>query len=369
MKTFEGLNVSSKFAICGLPIRLDSYKTCNMGCRYCFANARKIMEFKKELMIANVGSIERRLTKLKSTSPKTFLDKMIASGITWHCGGMSDPLQEVETELEITKKIVDITNPHNISILFSTKSDSSYNVNIKPDLHSFQLSVSNIYDRKDIEPNVPNISKRLEFFKYLKKNGFKVGIRIQPFIPNVTSLDIVKMFEGADHFTIEGLKIVPQNLEQKNFVYTDLGLDKSLFTQKGLLTLKPQYRLNLYQPFIEYFQKKEISYSISDNDLRVLSNNKCCCGDKLVANSTSFNTTAMIMKYGSEYDLSDIGIELDKYDCRDCVVNGLFTSNRTNGCKTVQDFFNKRINEKTSPFSPLFQYNRICTDSKRDTNG
>ena len=66
MKTFEGLNISSKFAICGLPIRLDSYKTCSFGCRYCFSNNRKIMEFKKELQVANIQSIERRLDRLAS---------------------------------------------------------------------------------------------------------------------------------------------------------------------------------------------------------------------------------------------------------------------------------------------------------------
>lgn len=364
MNTFEGLNVSSKFAICGLPIRLDSYKTCDMGCKYCFANARKIMEFRKELMIANVGSIERRLNRLKKSEPKSFLDKMITSGVTWHCGGMSDPFQKVENELKITQKIVEITNLNNISILFSTKSDTSYDVNIRPDLHSFQLSVSNIDNRIDIEPNVPNIENRLSFFRYLKKEGFKVGIRLQPFIPNVTNIEIVKMFEGADHFTIEGLKIVPQNKEQKEFVYNDLNIEKSLFTQKGLLTLKPQYRIQQYKPFIEYFESNGISYSISDNDLRMLSNNKCCCGDKLISKSTDFNTTAMIMKYGVNYSLSDIENELKPYNINDCAVNNLFTSNRTNGCRTVIDFYNKRINEKTSPFSPKFQY-KIQTDQNQ----
>jgi hypothetical protein len=31
MKTFDALDVSSKFAICGLPIRVDTYKTCSFG--------------------------------------------------------------------------------------------------------------------------------------------------------------------------------------------------------------------------------------------------------------------------------------------------------------------------------------------------
>lgn len=48
IKKFNPLNVSSKFAICGLPIRIDSYKTCSFGCKYCFAENRKIMEYEKK---------------------------------------------------------------------------------------------------------------------------------------------------------------------------------------------------------------------------------------------------------------------------------------------------------------------------------
>ena len=46
-KKFTPLNVSSKFAICGLPLRVDTYKTCSFNCKYCFSNNRKIMEFEK----------------------------------------------------------------------------------------------------------------------------------------------------------------------------------------------------------------------------------------------------------------------------------------------------------------------------------
>ena len=33
-KKFTPLNVSSKFAICGLPLRVDTYKTCSFNCKY-----------------------------------------------------------------------------------------------------------------------------------------------------------------------------------------------------------------------------------------------------------------------------------------------------------------------------------------------
>lgn len=171
---FDGLAVSSKFAICGLPIRLDSYRTCSFGCRYCFANGRKIMEFDKEqVCICNTNSVRKRLERIAHGDYKSnnFLDTLISKSITWHCGGMSDPFQPVEEQLGITSELIDITKEYGIHILFSTKSDSVYNANINPEYHTFQLSVSNVSNRKDIEPNVPDIEKRLAFFHALIGGG------------------------------------------------------------------------------------------------------------------------------------------------------------------------------------------------------
>lgn len=40
----------------------------------------------------------------------------------------------------------------------------------------------------------------------------------------------------------------------------------------------------------------------------------------------------------------------------ECKCNHLFTSNRQGDCKTVKEFYEKRFDRKTSPFSPKFQY-------------
>ena len=356
---FNPLAVSSKFAICGMPIRVDTYKTCSFGCRYCFANCRKIMEFEKKLQVGDVGSVERRLKKVlddRNIKEDNFLDNLIAQGYTWHAGGMSDPFQKAEEELGITRKLIDVTSRYGISILFSTKSDTVYGANINPELHTFQLSVTNVDDRTDLEPNVPSIKSRYKFYRWLKDNGFKVGIRIQPFMPNVTTLDVVDMFHDADQFTIEGIKIVPQNKEHKEFILQTLGLNASDFTQMGLLNLKPEIRLELYKPFIERLEEYNAPYSISDNDLHYLGNNYCCCGDRLVKKSSPFNNTAMIFTYGCNYNKAQLNDVLQECGLGCCKCNQLFTSNRQEGCITVQDFFNKRFNRKSSPFSPDFQY-------------
>lgn len=359
LKTFNPLNVSSKFAICGLPIRVDTYKNCSFGCKYCFSNSRVICEFDKALQIANLKTVERKLDKIfnkKQFDEKNFIDALIANRITWHVGGMSDPFQPIEQRYHITKQLIDICNEYGITMLFSTKSDTVYGADIRPELHTFQLSVTNTKDNKMLEPNVPSIESRYKFYRFLKDNGFRVGIRIQPFVPNITTLDIVEMFHDADQFTLEGLKLVPQNKEHKEFLIEQLGLDKSQFKQMGLLNLKPEIRLDMYKPFIEYFQQHDIPYSIADNDLHYLGTNSCCCGDRLVAKSTTFNNTAMLMKYGMNYTKEQVDEEICNSGCRDCKCNQLFTSNRQEGCTTVQEFYDKRFERKTSPFSPKFLY-------------
>lgn len=357
MRQFEALNVSSKFAICGLPIRVDTYKNCTFGCTYCFSNNRKICEFEKQFQVANLASVGKRLDRIFNRhqyDSSNFLDTLISQGITWHCGGMSDPFQPIEKKYGITRKLVDICNQYGVSILFSTKSDNLYGANIRPDLHTFQFSVSNVDNRTDIERNVPDIEKRYQLFRELKSDGFRVGIRIQPFIPNISTLEIVKMFSDADNFTLEGIKLVPQNREHKELVLQTIGMDQSAFTQMGLLNLKPEIRMEMYRPFIEYLTEHNIPFSLADNDMHHIGTNLCCCGDRLVTKSTTFNSTAMCKLYGKCYSKEQLDEEVFESGVRDCKCSHLFTSNRQEGCTSVQDFYDKRFYRKSSPFSPDF---------------
>lgn len=357
LKKFTPISVSSKFAICGVPLRVDTYKTCSFGCKYCFSNCRVIMEFEKNLQVANLQWLENKMDKIhnkKIYNPESFLDVLLKDEITWHCGGMSDPFQPIEKKLHITKDMIDITNKYNTSILFSTKSDTVYDANINPDLHTFQMSITNVENRKDIEPNVPDINKRIKFYKDLKSDGFKVGVRIQPFIPNVTTLDIVDIFKDADYFTLEGIKIVPQNKEHKEELLKILNIDRNDFTQMGLLNLKPEIRLKMYKEFIDKLTNMNIPFSIADNDLHYISSGNCCCGDPLIKKSTNFNNTYLLKQKGLCYTIDDVKSNLG--ECANCKCSQLFTSNRTEGCKTVEEFYDKRFDRSTSPFSPKFQY-------------
>lgn len=355
MRKFNPVSVSSKYGICGLPIRVDSYRKCTFHCQYCFSNYR-VVAGSDDFAVGNVNSVKNILKRIfdkNEVREGNFLDTLIKDRITWHFGGMSDPFQHIEEEIGITKEIVDVTNKYDIDILFSTKSNTVYDVDVRPDLHTFQLSVTNLHDN-DIEPNVPSIESRIKFFKQLKNKGFKVGIRVQPFIPGITEAEIVDVFREADYFTIEGLKLVPQNMEHRELMYETTGIPKESFKQMGLLNLKPETRIEAYKDIIERLEKYGIPYSIADNDMHDISSGKCCCGDPLVKKSTNFNNTALIQKYGVDYDLEDVLEETGKYGS--CIAKQLFTSNRQEGCETVDEFYKQRINRSTSPMSPKFLY-------------
>ena len=360
MKQFNCLSTSSKIAICGLPLRADSYKTCTFGCTYCFSNNRVIRKLaEEELQIANVKQLKTKLDKVfnKGQYDETnLIDVMLLDDLTIHYGALSDPFCHHEQEYQVTRQIVEILNEYNKSILFSTKTDNIYDVPLNPNLHTLQLSFSNNLADNYIEPGVASFESRVRFFNEMKDKGFRVGIRIQPFIPGITTPEILDYFKDADYLSLEGLKLVPQNVELNKCLLEMYNLERDSFTQKGLLNLKPEIRENAYVEFIAKLKEYNIPFSIADNDMRSTTCGKCCCGDPLIRKSTDFNTTAMIYNKGEDYTKDDVLKELDKY--KDCSVKGLFTSNRQKDVTTVEDLINVNFDKKTNPLSPKFQYKK-----------
>lgn len=356
MRTFTMLTASSKLAICGLPLRVDSYRSCSFGCAYCFANGRTIMPTSDTLQLGNLEGLRKRVERVEAIGPRegSLVETLMARGIDWHCGGMSDPFQPCEDEHHITRGLCDLTREHGIHVLFSTKTDDLRGCidHLAPELHTFQLSVTNVDDRRDLEPNVPSFESRRRLYDTLKSHGFRVGIRIQPFVPFVSDERIVEAFCDADHFTIEGLKLVPQNRGQVERVLGVTGLKSSDFTQIGLLNLRPEIRKRIYAPLIASLEYHAIPYSIADNDMHDVSMSRCCCGDALVHRSSGFDSTAMCFEHGPNYTLDDVMCALG--GVADCKARQLFTSNRVGTCVTVADFYRAHFYDEHSPFSPRF---------------
>lgn len=379
VEKFDPIEISSKLPICGLPLKIDTYNKCTFGCNYCFSkmkyNPDKINDekYKKKLKIGNINFVKNRLHRIfqkNEFNEYDFKDMFIKNGITWHCGGLSDPFSDYEEKYHITKELINISKNYHIHILFSTKTDNLRDCNLNPELHTFQLSITNVNESCNFESNVPNIKSRIRFFHELKEKGFKVGIRIQPFIPNISNSKIVDCFKDADYFTIEGLKIPVTPFECKKYLLDYFSLNEGMFFNAGLLNLNSGYKLKLYEDAISKLEKYNIPYSIADNELHYLSSGFCCCGDPLINKSTSFNNTALLKKYGRNYTLKDIEKELKGYE--KCKINHplrmLFHGKRKKKLirfeigknsreKTfLLDLFRMNFGNKKSLYSPKYQY-------------
>ena len=358
-KKFNIIGVSSKFAICGMPLRADTYKTCSFGCKYCFSNNRKVMGNNAGFEVGNIEHLKRLFKKVfddQRVDNTNLLEVLLSRGYPLHCGGMSDPFQPCEQKYGITAQLVELSDKYKVPIVFSTKSDTVYGAKINPDLHTFQLSVSNMKNYNNLEPNVPSFEKRAKFYDELKAKGFKVGIRIQPFIPGVTEPEIIDRFCDADNVTIEAIKLIPQNPNKREKLIDMIKLKKEDFYYFGLANLKPSLKLRYYQPLLNKIFIYDLPFSVADNDLRWLGTNKCCCGDRLVPKSTCFNVTAMLKAFNGVYDLNDV-IEAAKKDgVSECKCKYLFASNRQEGVVTVEDYLMKNFCNKKSPMCPALQH-------------
>lgn len=310
----------------------------------------------------NINWLRNKFQKVfddKNPNPSNFIDVLLKNNITMKGGVASDCFQPREKQDQHTKKLVELCNEYDRTILFNTKSDNTYDVPISPKLHSFQLSVSNVHDLKEFEPNVPEIQNRIKFYDRLKDDGFKVNIRIQPLIPNVSNFEIMDCFKDADHYSLGCIYLQHRNEEAVEKVLEVTGLTLEDFTTTGSMRIKPEIREHYYRKFGEYLDEIGVTWNVSDPYMH-RGTDACCCGDTVVPNPLPFSNMTLIKKYGWDYTLEDVFNELG--DFADCRCDSMFTSNRREGLHTVKEYYERRFNRKSSPFSPKHTLKPVKTD-------
>lgn len=149
----------------------------------------------------------------------------------------------------------------------------------------------------------------------------------------------------------------PMNREEMDFVFGYLKMDPKMFRAiNGKYMLAPDHRLDLYKPFIDYFNAHKVSYACADNDLRYFGNNRCCCGDALVHKATACDTTAMIRDYGYGWSLKDCLERYKALGIEKCLHH--YMSDNNSAKDTELDYVRKAFNNRTNPASPNFQYKK-----------
>ena len=298
------INITSQFVMCGNCFRADTYRGCNFGCKYCFANNRQ-GNFKVKNEIAAINLIKKWMFEaIEKGETNNIKKEMINKYVPLHLGGMADPFQSREWKHGITKEFLKLSNKYNYPVNISTKVahlPDEYWELLNPKIHTFQISligVSDEYIRK-YETNTPLASERINFVKELKRRGFWVSIRIQPLIDLDEAKQLIELTDKfVNYYTIEHLKIPKANESIRKFMFDSIGYELShlylKYTKNEMDYELPSY---LKKQNVDLLKSiTDVKIGCGDNDLHIFSDSLNCCGIDTMPKA--FNNW---LKYNSMY--------------------------------------------------------------------
>lgn len=292
--------LTQQFRHCGNPFRIDTYKGCDFGCKYCFASARG-GNIDKDFKIADFKVIERKFYKALETNEesKDITIELLRHRVPLHLGGMADPFQSREEEYELTYKLIELTNKYNYPMIISTKQSylsDKYKEILNPKIHAFQISLISMNENfiRKFETKTPSPKERVNFIKYLKENGFWVSVRIQPIIDiEEAKKVIIELSDTVDFITLEHIKIANDN-KNKIEMFKSMNLNPKDFVSVGR---EYEFRENIKIKNIEYLKQFcKCPIGCGDNEIHELGDTLNCCGiDTINENFSNW------LKYNSMY--------------------------------------------------------------------
>ena len=313
--------LTQQFRMCGNPFRIDTYKGCSYGCKYCFANTNGFTS-KNNFMISDFDKVTKLFYQAFETDKeyKSLNVELLRHRVPLHLGGMSDPFQIAEAKYGLTYKLLELTKRYKYPMMISTKASSlpqSYWDILDKNYHALQISLCGIHEEfiRNIEKNTPTPMQRILFTKALKsKWGGWVSIRLQPLINLEEAIEVVKATSHiVDYITVEHLKISTDDSEHRKFWFNLSGHDVADYYRAGKnYELETKYKLNNINRLKEISKCK---IGCGDNDLHEHSDSYNCCGIDTI--NENFNNW---LKYNSMY----IGMTQDrtswypKSNCSSC---------------------------------------------------
>ncbi|SEP72878.1 SPL family radical SAM protein [Butyrivibrio sp. TB] len=187
---------------CGMNI----YRGCSHGCIYCDSRS-KCYQFTHPFEDIEVKQNAPMLLEaaLKSKRKKCMIGT----------GSMSDPYMHCETELELTRKCLEIIHRYGFGLAIQTKSDRILrDIDLLDDINKdtkcvVQMTLTTYDDKlcSILEPNVCNTKRRLEVLKMMQERGIPTIVWITPILPfiNDTEENVRQILEACAKVGVKGI--------------------------------------------------------------------------------------------------------------------------------------------------------------------
>jgi len=237
-------SVTTQFRICPIPFHFDTYRGCKYGCLFCFA--RDFIEFQRR----NKEGEQKVQSYLEGNTPtdlQKWIDKVNSKDYNYKraeevafkeripvkIGATADPFPIIESKEHITYDCLKILNKYDYPVQISTKNPEvflEYADEFKNSNIALNVSCSFCDDdvARKIECGAISPSRRFDAIKKLSEMGFKITVRIQPFILPY-SMDVADKFIhtlkdcGVYAFQTEGLKLRVAMSEREKGIYKKIG--------------------------------------------------------------------------------------------------------------------------------------------------
>lgn len=321
----ECMQLTSQFKFCPNAFRIDMYRGCDFGCKYCFANMEAFHETGTGLSTwreAQLQDVRRQFELALETDreSKSTIVELLRHRVPLHCGGMSDPFQSREWEQKLTYGLIEISNQYNYPISFSTKTDhlpDEYFEILNPKIHAFQSSILGWSDSyvHMWEHNTPSALQRGQFVADLRDKGFWCSIRIQPII-NVQECGLLMSMMGdiPSYYTLEHLHVMSDSYVGQSALLQNCVGYTDLIQSFGVTEFKTDVKKRNIEYLMGIANSFGVPVGVGDNDLHYMSQSRCCCGIDLIPefqNYLKFNST-----YFSTGETDFSFIFIPKSNCR-----------------------------------------------------
>lgn len=294
----ECMQLTSQFKFCPNAFRIDMYRGCDFGCRYCFANMEAFNETGTGLSVwreARLEDVKRKFETALETDKESqsVIIELLRHRVPLHCGGMADPFQRREWELGLTKGLIELSNKYDYPIIFSTKTSSlpqNYYDLLNPNIHAFQVSImgwTTEYIRK-WETNTATAQERCDFVKLLRDLGIWCSVRIQPIIDVRECIALMnELGDVPSYYSIEHLHLISDNYGGQKALLEHCS-NSDDFIQNGAVTeFKYPIKVANVNQLIKTANQYGVKVGVADNDLHYMSQSRCCCGVDLVGEAFS----------------------------------------------------------------------------------
>lgn len=243
-RNFWPPSVTSQFCVCPIPFHMDTYRGCQYGCLFCFARdmtrfARRNGEGQERRQAYITGNSPEGLARWCSQVVKKRYDYSDAAMVAFKeripvkIGATADPFPMCELSELITYECLKVFRKYDYPVQISTKNPKvflKYAHEFRNSNIALNVSCSFCDDdiARQIETGAIDATKRFEAIQELSKMGYKVTVRIQPFILPYALQSADRFIKtlaeiGAYGFETEGLKLRVTSSAGERAIYQRIG--------------------------------------------------------------------------------------------------------------------------------------------------